>query len=445
MSFPENFLWGAATAAYQVEGAGNEDGRTPCIWDVLAPGHVLHDETGLVACDHYHRFREDVALMKKIGLKSYRFSISWSRVLPHGTGEVNQKGLDFYISLVKELRAAGIEPMVTLYHWDLPYELYLKGGWLNPESPQWFAEYTAVVVKALSPWVKYWMTINEPQCFIGISYKGGAHAPFLDQPTSLLPATRNVLLAHGRSVRVIRELAVLSPQIGLAPCGTIVEPLGESPEEIEAARAQTFDKTKGPFSVSWWCDPIFLGKVHPAVAAQMGIAPEELFTPEEWELVAQKLDFFGFNIYQTAGMAVEGSPYFGKTYAGSPITTMDWDVTPDALYWAVRFLQERYHLPVLITENGMANTDFVMLDGAVHDPQRIDFVHRYLLGLHRAVEEGYQVLGYTYWSLMDNYEWALGYSRRFGLIYVDYATQERTLKDSAYWYADVIRANGENL
>lgn len=445
MSFSENFLWGAATAAYQVEGAGNEDGRTPCIWDTLAPGHVLHDETGLTACDHYHRFREDVALMKRIGLKSYRFSISWSRVLPHGTGEVNQKGLDFYISLVKELKAANIEPMVTLYHWDLPYELYLKGGWLNPESPEWFAEYTAVVVKALSPWVKYWMTINEPQCFIGISYKGAVHAPFLDEPTSLLPATRNVLLAHGRSVQVIRQLAAQSPQIGLAPCGAIFEPLGESSEEVEAARVETFDGSVNPSSVSWWCDPIFLRKANPAAASQMGISPDELFTPKEWDLVSQKLDFFGFNIYQNAGMTVEGSPYLGKAYAGSPITTMDWNITPDALYWAVRFLQDRYRLPVLITENGMANTDFVMLDGAVHDPQRIDYVHRYLLGLRRAVKEGYQVLGYTYWSLFDNYEWTFGYSRRFGLIYVDYATQERTLKDSAYWYADVIRSNGENL
>ncbi|MDO5399626.1 MAG: family 1 glycosylhydrolase [Eubacteriales bacterium] len=445
MSFPEHFLWGAATAAYQVEGAGDEDGRSSCIWDVLAPGHVSHDETGLVACDHYHRFREDIRLMKLLGLKSYRFSVSWSRVMPEGTGEVNQKGLDFYIDLVRELRAAGIEPMVTLYHWDLPYALYLKGGWLNPESPEWFAQYTAVVVKALSPWVRYWMTINEPQCFIGISYKGAVHAPFLDEPTSLLPATRNVLLAHGRSVQVIRSLAALPPQIGLAPCGAVFEPVSESPADVEAARAETFEGSVGPSGVSWWCDPIFLGRANPAAAAQMGIDPGELFTPEQWQLVSQKLDFFGFNIYQAAGMPLADSPYTGNTACGSPITAMDWPITPNALYWAVRFLQERYRLPVLITENGMANTDFVMLGGAVHDPQRIDYTHRYLLGLRRAIDEGYRVLGYTYWSLFDNYEWTFGYSRRFGLIYVDYATQQRTLKDSAYWYADVIRTNGRNL
>lgn len=445
MSYPENFLWGAATASYQVEGAANEDGRNPCIWDVLAPGHTRNDETGAAACDHYHRFREDIALMKKIGLKSYRFSVSWPRALPKGTGEVNQKGLDFYIELVKELTAAGIEPMVTLYHWDLPYELYLKGGWLNSESPEWFAQYTAVVVRALSPWVKYWMTINEPQCFIGISYLGAQHAPFLDEPASLLPATRNVLLAHGRAVQVIRELAVRQPQVGLAPCGSIFEPLDESAEAVEKARKQTFEETEGPFSVGWWCDPIFLGRENPAALAQLRIAPGELFTPEQWEIVAQPLDFFGFNLYQASGIPVEGSPYTGNTACGSPLTTMDWPITPNALYWAVRFLQDRYHLPVLITENGMANTDFVMLDGAVHDPQRIDFVHRYLLGLHRAIEEGYQVLGYIYWSLLDNYEWTFGYSRRFGLIYVDYETQKRTLKDSAYWYAEVIRCNGGNL
>lgn len=443
MPFPKDFLWGAATAAYQVEGAWDQDGRTPCIWDVLHPGHVRFDDNGFEACDHYHRFREDVQLMKQMGLKTYRFSISWSRVLPQGVGPVNEKGLEFYRSLVDALVEAGIEPMVTLFHWDLPHCLYEQGGWLNPNIPDWFAEYARVVVDALSDKVRWWMTINEPQCFVGISYVKGEHAPFLDQPSSLLPATRNVLLAHGKAVDVIRSRAKLAPKVGFASTGAVFAPGSREPEQIEAARAVTFSNERQAFSIPWWCDPIYLGRCEPEAAAQMGVT--DLFTPEEWEQVSRPLDFIGFNFYQTEGLPVEGSHYPSNAWTGSPITNMDWPITPEGIYWAVRFLHERYGLPVLITENGMANPDFVMLDGQVHDPQRIDYVHRYLLALRTACEEGVPVLGYTYWSLMDNYEWAWGYSRRFGLIHVDYRTQQRTLKDSAYWYRDVIASNGENL
>lgn len=443
MPFPKDFYWGAATAAYQVEGAWDEDGRGPCIWDTLSPGHTFHNENGFTACDHYHRWREDIALMKKIGLKSYRFSVAWPRALPCGTGAVNEKGLQFYVDLAKALREAGIEPMVTLYHWDLPTALHRQGGWQNPAMPDWFAEYTRIVVTALAPYVQYWITFNEPQCFVGIGYAEGRHAPFLDEPSSLLPTTRHVLLAHGKAVKLIRALAP-GAKIGYAPTGSIFEPRDESAAELERARTDTFSNRSGTFSVPWWCDPL-LGRCEPGAAKQMGIAPENLFTPGEWALVRQPLDFLGFNLYQSAGREVPGSEYPDNTRQGGPQTAMDWPITPNALYWAVRFLQERYHLPVLITENGMANHDFVMLDGAVHDPQRIDYVHRYLLGLRRAVDEGYRVIGYTYWSLLDNYEWANGYAKRFGLVYVDYATQKRTLKDSAAWYADVICHNGENL
>lgn len=445
MPFPKDFLWGTAASAYQIEGAVNEDGRLPCIWDVLAEGHVPNGETGADACDHYHRFREDVALMKELGLKSYRFSIAWPRVLPRGTGEVNQKGLDFYVNLVRALKEADIEPIATLYHWDLPYDLYLRGGWLNPESVSWFERYAAVMAEALSPYVRYWITFNEPQCFVGISYLHGEHAPFLDQPSSLLPATRHVLLAHGKAVEAIRRHAVTPPRIGYAPTGAIFMPKDHSEAEIERARAETFSARRGAFSIAWWCDPVILGYEEPGAAAQMGTAPEKMFTPEEWQTVRQPLDFLGINIYQADGLPREDSAYPDNTYRGGPMTAMDWPITPEVMYWGVRFLQERYNLPILVTENGMANIDFIMLDGKVHDPQRIDYMHRYLKALEKAIDEGFDVKGYLYWSFLDNYEWAEGYRKRFGLVYVDYPTQRRVPKDSAEWYAAVIRTNGAAL
>ena len=242
MEFPKDFLWGAASAAAQVEGAWNEDGRGPSIWDVLYPGHTKYNEGPLQACDHYHRYREDVALMKKMGLKSYRFSVSWSRILPDGTEKINQKGIEFYQSLVRELKAAGIEPMVTLYHWDLPYALYLQGGWKNPQIPDWFAAYTKIVVEALSDQVQYWMTLNEPQCFVGIGHLQGRHAPFLDEPASLRPVTRHVLLAHAKAVQTIRQYAKLPPKVGYAPTGPVFSPCGlmrrmSMPSAVTAGRS----------------------------------------------------------------------------------------------------------------------------------------------------------------------------------------------------------------
>ena len=442
MTFPTHFMWGAATASYQIEGAIHQDGRKDCIWDKLAKGHVPFDETGEIACDHYNHIEEDVALLKQIGLKAYRFSIAWPRIIPNGTGNINQKGLDFYLKLVKLLKEANIEPMVTLYHWDLPYDLFLQGGWKNENSPLWFESYVRVVVNALAPYVKYFITFNEPNCFIGISYEGAEHAPFLNEPSSLLPCTRNVLLAHGRAVHVIRELAPHA-QIGYAPTGAIYTPTDNSKDAIDSARDLTFSSTRSAFSTDWWIDPVILGSFHQNALAKMGVT--EVFTKDEWALVTSKIDFLGFNVYQSTGQEVAGSKYPSNRYCGSPVTAMDWTITPESIYYAVKFLQDRYHLPILITENGMANTDFLMLDGKVHDPQRIDFMHRYLLALEKAIDEGYDVIGYTYWSLMDNYEWACGYKYRFGLIYVDYQTQKRTLKDSANWYKEVIATNGQNL
>lgn len=442
MSFPQNFLWGAATAACQIEGAYDADGRGPSIWDVLYPGHTFQNEHPHEADDHYHHVDEDIALMKQIGIKSYRFSVSWSRILPDGTGKVNEKGIAFYQQLVSKLKDAGIEPLVTLFHWDLPLSLYHRGGWLNPEISDWFEDYTRIVVEALSDKVQYWMTLNEPQCFIGLGYDVGVNAPFIQQPAELPLLTKNTILSHGKAVRAIRKYAKLPPKIGMANCGTTMEPMGTSPEAIEEARFNTFEHPEKPFDISWFCDPIFLGKIPETMQKKYGDAI--LLTDEEMALVSQKLDFFGINKYSSEGTGPDGvMPRNG--YVGQPITTMDWPVVDDTLYWAARFCYERYQLPIMVTENGMANTDWVMLDGKVHDPQRIDYTHRYLKGLKRACEENIPVLGYQYWSLMDNYEWSMGYSRRFGIIYVDYRTQKRTLKDSALWYHDVIAQNGENI
>ena len=444
MSFPKDFLWGAASAAHQVEGAYNEDGKGLGIWDVLCEGKVKHGENGNVACDHYHRYKEDVAIMKELGLKHYRFSISWPRVMPNGTGEVNEQGLQFYKNLVNELVEAGIEPMVTLYHWNLPMALYEQGGWKNAQSPEWFEEYTKVVVEALSDKVKYWMTFNEFQVFVGLGHIAAMHAPFEQDPTSLLSITKNVLLAHGKSVKAIRKYAKQEVKIGIAPTGSAFVPKDELPESIEIARKKTFNSEAAMFGTEWWADPIVFGVFPEEYLEKFGLTVSP-FSEEELKEIHQPIDFYGYNVYQSMNYSIDIKTRKAIRPVGYPITTMDWPITPEVLYWSTRFLYERYQLPILVTENGMANTDFVMMDGKVHDPQRIDYIHRYLKHLERALEEGIPVLGYTYWSIMDNFEWSEGYDKRFGLIHVNYQTMERTIKDSGYWYAEVIKSNGENL
>lgn len=450
MSFPNDFLWGAASAAYQIEGAWKEDGKGPSIWDVLSKeaGIMKRGESGEVACDHYHRFKEDVALMKEIGLKSYRFSISWSRVLPEGTGKVNEKGLQFYSDLVDELLKAGIKPVVTLFHWDLPQALYERGGWKNPEIVNWFAEYSKVMVEALSDRVEYWITMNEPQMFIGLGYLIGAHAPFEhNSPKELIAISHNVLMAHGAAVKTIRKYAKSKPMVGMAPTGDVYLPIGTKAIQIEEARNKSFAFDPYAFTMgnSWWADPIFLGD-YPKEAYE--IYPEEMkiVKKEDLELIAQKLDFYGFNAYKgttTFGLGEDNYTEYG--YQGSPKTTCGWDITPEVLYWSPKFLYERYQTPILVAENGMAGMDWVSLDQRVHDMQRQDYLHRYLLQLQKAMEEGIPVLGYHVWSLLDNLEWNRGYDMRFGLIFVDYRTLKRTIKDSSYWYRKVIESNGESL
>lgn len=446
--FCKDFLWGAASAAHQIEGAYLEDGKGMGIWDTFEQetGYIVRNENGNVACDHYHRYREDVAIMKELGLKSYRFSVSWPRVMPEGYGTVNEKGLQFYIDLVNELTEAGIEPMVTLFHWNLPTAIYELGGWENPQVVDWFEQYTDVVTTALGKKVKYWMTFNEPQLFIGAGLNAGVFAPFEKKSTeALMRISKNVYLAHGKAVRIIRKNCQNSI-VGMAPTGEIVIPRDMNAESIERARKRSFTMKKESFtsSITWWSDPVFFGKIPEDAQAIFGECLPVL-TEEEWEIVTEPLDFYGFNIYQGLEDLDSTEEYGPYAYPGSPKTSMDWNVTPEVLYWSCRFLYERYGKPIMITENGMSSFDWVSLDGKVHDPNRIDFLHRYLRSIKDAVSEGIPVLGYQYWSIMDNFEWINGYDKRFGLVYVDYRTQKRTIKDSACWYRDVIATNGEIL
>jgi beta-glucosidase len=450
MSFPKGFAWGAAAASYQVEGAAHEEGRGLSVWDMMCrtPGKVWDGQTGDVGCDHYHHWKEDVGLMKDIGLMAYRLSISWPRVIPAGTGTVNSKGLAFYDRLIDALLAAGIQPWVTLFHWDYPYELYTRGGWLSPDSPDWFAEYTRVVVDKLSDRVKHWMTLNEPACFIGLGLQNGDHAPGMKMGfPEVLRASHYTLIAHGKSVEVIRARARQKPIVGMAPCGGISAPATESKADIAAAHRCTFDIfPKNVWNYAFWLDPVFLGH-YPEEALKAFHGDMPVVKSSDLRTICQPLDFCGLNIYN-CGIVRAGKGGHSEDVTlptGYGMTTMEWPVAPQALYWGPRFMWERYKKPIVITENGMSNTDWIALDGQVHDPQRIDFLTRYLREYRRAIADGVKAFGYFQWSIMDNFEWAFGYKRRFGLIYVDYPTGRRIPKDSARWYSRVIASNGETL
>lgn len=443
MQFPETFLWGAATAAYQIEGAALQDGKGPSIWDIFAaqPGATWLNQNGEIACDHYHRYAGDVRLMKEIGLQAYRFSISWPRVQPEGAGKINIIGLDFYSRLVDELLAAGIQPFITLYHWDLPHALHRRGGWLNPDSPKWFAEYAAAVADALSDRVIHWMTFNEPQIFSRAGYVTGAHAPGMRLPLAdVLQLEHHILLAHGSAVQALRTSGSQPVKIGLAACGFPVVPASESAADVSAARQYMFTIRDGnPENNSWWLDPIFLGHYpEDGLALFAGQLPE--IGDHDMQLISQPLDFFAVNFYfgptiRQGETGPEVVPYeMGYAHTGF----REWPITPGILHWGPKFYFERYELPIYITENGCSHPDRIFVDGEVHDPHRIDFLQRYLAQLHRAMEEGVDVRGYFYWSLMDNIEWADGVKARFGLIHVDFGTQQRRLKDSARWYRQLI-------
>jgi len=450
MGFRKDFVWGGASASYQIEGAAYEDGKGLSVWDMFCkqPGRIADGHNGDVACDHYHRYRQDVDIMREIGYQAYRFSVAWPRILPEGIGPVCAKGLDFYDRLVDSLLAAKIEPWLTLFHWDYPYALFRRGGWMNPDSPKWFADFAQIVAKRLGDRVKHFLTINEPQCFIGICYDSIEHAPGIHFPIwDTLLMAHHVLLGHGLAVQALRAAAP-GAQVGIAPTCSAHYPAAETPQDIEAARQAFFDVHKeAPFwSVSLWSDPLFKGE-YPKKLYELFPEHMPAIGPDDMRTIGQPLDILGQNIYNGKAVRADGRGgyAFVEREKGYPFTGAKWPVTPEALYWGPRFLAERYQVPIAITESGLSCPDVVSLDGKVHDPARIDFLQRYLREYRRAAEDGVDIRGYFHWCVTDNFEWAKGFTERFGMVYCDFETQERILKDSAYWYRDTILANGENL
>ena len=453
MEFPKNFLWGTAASAYQIEGRDTNDGKGDHIWNIYErePGHIYENQTADIACDHIHRFKEDVAIMKKMGLKAYRFSMDWSRLLPEGTGRVNETGVKFYSDLIDELLANGVEPFITMYHWELPYELYKKGGWLNRDIAEWFGEYAKLIAERFSDRVKYFFTLNEPQCFVGLGYLRGEHAPGVKAMLrDTFEMAHNALRAHGRAVQMLRAYAKQPIEVGFAPTCGMCYPETEKPEDIEAARQMMFSMSLQPsdnwtWNVAWWSDPVLLGHY-----PEEGLRLYEPYLPKiidaDMKLISEPLDIYGQNIYngRCFRMGPDGKPQEVTRPLGAPKTAVGWPVTPECIYWGLKYLDERYHMPMYLTENGMACHDCISLDGKVHDPNRIDFLARYLKQVKRAASE-IDLRGYFEWTLLDNFEWNKGYAERFGLVYVDFETQKRIWKDSAYWYADVVKENGANL
>ena len=450
--FQKDFVWGVASSAYQIEGTDKEDGRGDCVWDAFArEGKVYGSQNADRACDHIHRYKEDFALMRHLGVKAYRFSLSWARIIPEGTGKVNKKAIALYRDMILEMKKSGITPYVTLFHWEYPLALQEKGGWLNPASVEWFAEYARVVAENFSDLAEYFFTLNEPQCFVGLGHLSGVHAPGLQlDPKEVFQIAHNALKAHGRAVQELRAHAKQSIKIGYAPTCGVAYPYTESPEDIDAARSIYFgfDQpiSNWTWNVAWFNDPVFLGKYpEEGLKKYAEYLPE--ITDEDMELIHQPLDFMGQNIYNGYWIRLgkDGKPEYVDRPEGFPKTATNWPVTPECLYWGVRFLYERYQMPIFITENGMACHDQISADGRIHDSNRIDFLDQYLSCLQRAVDEGINIAGYFLWTFLDNFEWDKGYNERFGLVYVDYATQKRIVKDSAFWYQKVMESNGRVL
>ncbi len=437
--FPDQFTWGAATASYQIEGAANEEGRGESIWDRFSatPGNVLNNESGLVADDHYHRYQEDIQLMRDLDIHAYRFSIAWPRILPTGRGQVNPAGLDFYDRLVDALLAAHIQPFVTLYHWDLPQALQDEvGGWGSRQTAEAFAEYVGIVAHRLSDRVHHWITLNEPWVSAFRGYEAGAHAPGLRDKALAWQVSHHLLLAHGLAVPILRENGDAQTQIGITLNLSPVSPVSTVAEDQQAA--YLYDGTHN----RWFLDPVFKGGYPSDVLAWLGELTPKMEASDA-KVIASSIDFLGVNYYyRTLIQQKAGSPQVVQP-EGAHFTEMGWEVYPQGLHDLLVRLHHDYSIPHLyITENGASFPDMLSSDGHVHDPSRIQYLHDHLLQAHAAMKEGVPLEGYFAWSLMDNFEWAYGYSRRFGLVYIDYPTQRRIIKDSGYWYRSTIVANG---
>jgi beta-glucosidase len=435
-SFPADFAWGFAASAYQIEGAAAEDGRGPSIWDTFSrrPGAIADGSTGDVACDHYHRYPEDVRLLADLGARAYRFSVSWSRVMPTGTGAVNQRGLDFYDRLVDAVLGAGIRPLVNLFHWDLPQALQDRGGFADPQVIDWFTDYAALVASKLGDRVTDWMTFNEPAVFAFIGHADGIHAPGLrDWPTAIRVAD-NELRAHASASRAIRA-NVDHPRIGVAMDVNQVAPATDSERDRRAADQWSSARD------AWFLDPLF-GRGYPALGLAAHREAGHLEGLDLADPPAGDLDYLGLNYYRRDSVAARSDRPFDwdiGAVPGSEQTQMDWHVAPDGLRDTLVDLNRRYApAEIVITENGAAYPDTVDADGHVHDADRLAYVVRHIAAAAEALRAGVPLTGYYAWSLLDNYEWSLGYSRRFGLVHVDYDSQRRTPKDSARWYRRLI-------
>lgn len=441
--FPRGFKWGCATAAYQIEGGAQADGRGPSIWDTFShkPGNTYQNETGDVADDDYHRYKEDVQLLKALGAKIYRFSVSWTRIFPEGTGQPNPKGVDFYKRLVDELLANEIEPFCTLFHWDLPQTLQDKfGGWESRETSKAFGEYAGYVASQLSDKVHHFFTMNEFSSFIDLGYRDGKFAPgFKIGPGRLNQARHNAVLAHGLAVQAIRARSEANTKVGLAENAAAVVPIIEVEPHIKASTEATRQLNAAYLTV------IMEGKYTEEYLQNAG-ADAPKFTPEDMKLIGSPLDFLGLNVYTPTYVRADDSPHgfaVVKNPSSYPHMASPWlNIGPEALYWLPRHVNDLWKVKEMyITENGASSADVLTPDGKVYDTDRVMYLRNYIKSLHRAVAEGYPVRGYFCWSLMDNFEWGDGYNLRFGLYYVDYKTQKRYPKLSAQFYKELIARN----
>ncbi len=438
LTFPNHFLLGAATAAYQVEGAAHEDGRAPSIWDTFCriPGKVRHGDTGDIACDHYHRLDEDLDLIAALGLQAYRFSIAWPRVMPDGNGKVNQKGLDFYRRLLDGLKSRDVVPMATLYHWDLPQTLQDKGGWLNRDTADRFADYVSTMAAAFGNDVAFWVTLNEPWCSAFAGHLEGRHAPGLTDLASAVAAAHHLLLAHGLAVRALRA-ADITGQVGIAlNLSDVVPATSQAEDVVAAARVDGYENR-------WFLDPLLRGGYPEDMLAWYGRQADlSAIRQEDFEVIRARVDFVGINYYErklvSRGDGVNGAQ---RQPPEGPLTAGGLPVRPDGLSHILNRVHSEYtNLPLYVTENGAAFNDYVDPEGGVDDIERIAFLDRHLRSVQAAILAGIDVRGYFVWSLMDNLEWADGYGRRFGIVYVDFRTQTRIPKASAEWYREFIGA-----
>ena len=438
-SFPTGFGWGCATAAYQIEGAVNEDGRGLTNWDVFAhtPGNIADGDTGDVACDSYHRFREDARLLKNLGVRNYRLSIAWSRIYPEGRGALNSRGMDHYNRVIDDLLENGLTPYVTLFHWDLPQAL--PGGWQSRDTAYAFADYAGFTAGKLSDRVKSFMTVNELRCFTDLGYKEGRHAPGLQLPDAQANQVRHHgVLAHGLGVQAVRAHARPGVEVGLADNANVYVPVIETAEHIDAARC-AFREDNAPFLTA-----ILEGRYLDSYLEKAGAAAPQV-RPGDMTVIGSPLDFIGLNVYAPTYVRADASPQGWAAVARtpeSPRMSSPWlYVGPEAAYWAPRYATELWKpKAIYITENG-CSADDTLIEGRVDDGDRIMFLRNYIGQLQRATSEGYPVAGYFLWSLMDNFEWADGYSKRFGVHYVDFATRQRIPKLSAFWFRELVRRN----